>query len=135
MCEAVGTDGTGHTVKLGQAAQAKEETFEARQHLQLPLILAPILFVKSSGWRGGEAAWSQGTLFPMLFPLPPSNPPHPVSMAAWPHCITLWVLQAPHPPATMLALFDTVGMSPGQGGLLPHSRTPAEPCCSQGTSS
>lgn len=31
--EAVGTDRTGCTVKLGQAAQAEKETFGAGQHL------------------------------------------------------------------------------------------------------
>lgn len=61
VCEAVGTDGTGRTVKLGQAAQA-EETFEAGQHLWLPVILIPTFFVKSAGWGGGEAAGSQGNI-------------------------------------------------------------------------
>lgn len=123
VCEAVGTDGTGHMVKLGQAAQAKEETFEARQHLQLPVILTPILFAKS-GWRGGESAGSQGTFDLMLFPLPPSNPPQ----CPWlpgptvPH----YGCSKPHAPQTPCWLYFTLWTSPQGGEGSCHTSAPQQ---------
>jgi len=102
MCEAVGTDGTGRSVKLGQAAQAEEEMFESGQHLQLAVILLPTIIVKLAGWGGGEATGSQRnacsgavspafSVLPQCRRLPGPAAPHSGCSRAWPPQPPCWL--------------------------------------------
>lgn len=110
-----------HAVKLGQAAQAKEEACEAGQHLQLLILLIPTLSMKSAGRGGKGAVRAQGAHASMPFPCLPL-------CSALPHCVT--DASGPNP---LFHLYFRLWVSPwvrSAPAVLSH---PVKLYCSQGT--
>lgn len=115
---------SGHAVKLGQAAQAREEACEAGQHLQLLIFLIPTLSVKSAGCEGRGAVRAQGAHASKPFPCLPPVP----SFAT-----VCYGCSWPCTPEPLFHLYFRPWVSPwvrNAPALLPH---PAGPCCSCGT--